>query len=160
MAILNDEQTMLRDMAREWSANESPVGAWRKVRDGGDPQAIDANAWGAMRDMGWSGIIVPEAHGGSDFGWLSAGLVVEELGKSLAASPLVATTLAASAIVLGGSEKQKADFLPRLASGELVGTLATDEGARHTGRASTAVTAGKLSGVKSFVAQLSHVKKL
>ena len=153
MAILNDEQTMLRDMAREWSANESPVGAWRKVRDDGAPQAIDASAWSAMREMGWSGIIVPEAHGGSDFGWLSAGLVVEELGKSLAASPLVATTLAASAIVLGGSEQQKAAFLPRLASGELVGTLAADEGARHTGGAVTGVSASKLSGVKSFVAE-------
>ena len=153
MAILNDEQTMLRDMAREWSANESPVGAWRKVRDSGDPQAIDPTAWGAMRDMGWSGIIIPEAHGGSDFGWLSAGLVAEELGKSLAASPLVATTLAASAIVLGGSDKQKADFLPRLASGELVGTLAVDEGARHTGRSATAACSGTLSGVKSFVAE-------
>lgn len=153
MAILNDEQTMLRDMAREWSANESPVGAWRKVRDDGDPQAIDASAWSAMREMGWSGIIVPEAHGGSDFGWLSAGLVVEELGKSLAASPLVATTLAASAIVLGGSDEQKAALLPRLASGELVGTLAIDEGARHTGCAVTVVSAGKLSGVKTFVAE-------
>ena len=153
MAILNDEQAMLRDMAREWSANESPVGAWRKVRDRGDPQATDANAWGAMREMGWSGIIVPEAHGGSDFGWLSAGLVVEELGKSLAASPLVATTQAASAIVLGGSDEQKAAFLPRLASGELVGTLAIDEGARHTGRSAVSAGGGKLSGVKSFVAE-------
>ena len=153
MAILNDEQTMLRDMAREWSANESPVGAWRKVRDGGDPQAIDANAWSAMRDMGWSGIIIPEAHGGSDFGWLSAGLVVEELGKSLTASPLVATTLAASAIVLGASDEQKAQFLPRLASGTLVGTLAVDEGTRHDRRVTASVAGGRLSGTKSFVAE-------
>ena len=153
MAILNDEQTMLRDMAREWSANESPVGAWRKVRDSGDPQAIDPAAWCAMRDMGWSGIIIPEAHGGSDFGWLSAGLVVEELGKSLTASPLVATTLAASAIMLGGSDEQKAQFLPRLASGTLVGTLAVDEGARHDRKAKASVAGGRLSGTKSFVAE-------
>ena len=160
MAILNDEQAMLRDMAREWAANESPVGAWRKVRDAGDPQAIDVTAWGAMREMGWAGIVIPEAHGGSDFGWLSAGLVIEELGKSLAASPLVATTLAASAIVLGGSAEQQTQYLPRLASGELIGTLAIDEGARHTGSGtgsstggSTAVTDGKLSGTKTFVAE-------
>lgn len=153
MANLNDEQAMLRDMAREWAANESPVGAWRKVRDAGDPQAIDHQAWSAMREMGWTGIVIPEAHGGSDFGWLSAGLVVEELGKSLSASPIVATTLATSAIVLGGSEEQKAKYLPRLASGELVGTLAVDEGARHTGAGGKAgVTEGKLSGTKSFVA--------
>jgi alkylation response protein AidB-like acyl-CoA dehydrogenase len=154
MALLNDEQAMLRDMAREWAANESPVSAWRKVRDAGEPTAIDAQAWGAMREMGWAGIVIPEAHGGSDFGWLSAGLVVEELGKSLAASPLVATTLAGSAIVLGGSEGQKAQYVPRLASGELVGTLAIDEGARHTGgQAGAAVQDGKLSGTKTFVAE-------
>ena len=153
MAILNDEQAMLRDMAREWAANESPVSAWRKVRDAGEPAAIDVAAWGAMREMGWAGIVIPEAHGGSDFGWLSAGLVVEELGKSLAASPLVATTLAASAIVLGGSEEQQAKYLPRLASGELVGTLAIDEGARHTGTSAASVSDGKLSGTKAFVAE-------
>ena len=154
MAVLNDEQAMLRDMAREWSANESPVGAWRKVRDAGDPQAIDVKSWGAMREMGWAGIVIPEAHGGSDFGWLSAGLVIEELGKSLAASPLVATTVAASAIVLGGSAEQHAQYLPRLASGELIGTLAIDEGARHTGAGGGAVvTDGKLSGTKTFVAE-------
>ena len=154
MAVLNDEQAMLRDMAREWSANESPVGAWRKVRDAGDPQAIDVKSWGAMREMGWAGIVIPEAHGGSDFGWLSAGLVIEELGKSLAASPLVATTVAASAIVLGGSADQQAQYLPRLASGELIGTLAIDEGARHTGAGGGAVvTDGKLSGTKTFVAE-------
>ena len=154
MAVLNDEQAMLRDMAREWSANESPVGVWRKVRDAGDPQAIDVKSWGAMREMGWAGIVIPEAHGGSDFGWLSAGLVIEELGKSLAASPLVATTVAASAIVLGGSAEQQAQYLPRLASGELIGTLAIDEGARHTGAGGGAVvTNGKLSGTKTFVAE-------
>jgi alkylation response protein AidB-like acyl-CoA dehydrogenase len=154
MALLNDEQAMLRDMAREWAANESPVSAWRKVRDAGEPEAIDTQAWGAMREMGWAGIVIPEAHGGSDFGWLSAGLVIEELGKSLAASPLVATTLAASAIVLGGSDEQKAQYLPRLASGELVGTLAIDEGARHTGgQAGAAAQDGRLSGTKTFVAE-------
>ena len=153
MAILNDEQAMLRDMAREWAANESPVSAWRKVRDAGEPEAIDPKAWGAMREMGWAGIVIPEAHGGSDFGWLSAGLVVEELGKSLAASPLVATTLAASAIVLGGSEEQQAKYLPRLATGELIGTLGIDEGACHTGHSAASVADGKLSATKSFVAE-------
>ena len=154
MAVLNDEQAMLRDMAREWAANESPVSAWRKVRNAGDPQAIDPRAWGAMREMGWAGIVIPEAHGGSDFGWLSAGLVIEELGKSLAASPLVATTVAASAIVMGGSAEQQAQYLPRLASGELVGSMAIDEGARHTGAGGGAsVAKDKLSGTKMFVAE-------
>jgi len=151
MAILNEEQEMLRDMAREWAANESPVTAFRKVRAEKPAEGYSPDAWTTMAAMGWAGIVIPEAHGGSDFGWLSAGLVVEELGKTLTASPLVASTLAASAIVLGGSEEQKARWLPRLASGELVGTLAIDEGPRHGGAVIATVDGGKLSGTKAFV---------
>ncbi|MGV2497010.1 acyl-CoA dehydrogenase family protein [Pelagerythrobacter aerophilus] len=152
MAVLNEEQEMLRDMARDWATNESPVAAFRKVRASGAPEAFDRDAYTAMGQMGWTGIIVPEAHGGSDFGWLSAGLVVEELGKTLTASPLVATTLAATAIVLGGSEEQKAKWLPKLASGEAIGTLAIDEGPHHNpAKVAASVSGGKLSGTKAFV---------
>ena len=104
MAVLNEEQEMLRDMAREWATNESPVTEFRKVRASGEPEAFDRDAYSAMAEMGWAGIIIPEEHGGSDFGFMSVGLVVEELGKTLTASPLIATTLAASAIMLGGSD--------------------------------------------------------
>lgn len=154
MAVLTDEQTMLRDMARDWAGNESPVSAWRKVRDAGEAAGYDAGAWGAMAEMGWTGIIIPEAHGGSDFGWLSLGLVIEELGKTMTASPLAASAAAASAILLGGSEDQKAKWLPRIAGGELVATLAVDEGPRHDPLAIAAkVEGGKLSGTKAFVAE-------
>ena len=152
MAVLNEEQEMLRDMAREWTTNESPVTEWRKVRTSGDPKAFDASAYATMAEMGWAGIIIPESYGGSDFGWLSAGLVIEELGKTLTASPLVACTLAASAIVMGGSDEQKQRWLPRLASGDAIATLAIDETARHDPANFTCqVTDGKLSGTKAFV---------
>ncbi|MFA6219052.1 MAG: acyl-CoA dehydrogenase family protein [Erythrobacter sp.] len=152
MAVLNQEQEMLRDMAREWAVNESPVSEFRKVRASGDPQAFDSSAYATMAQMGWAGIIVPEAHGGSDFGYMSAGLVFEELGKTLAASPLLATTIAASAIVLGGSDEQRAKWLPRLASGETVATLAVDEGATHDPAAiATSVSGGRITGRKAFV---------
>jgi len=155
MAVLNEEQEMLRDMAREWTKNEHPVGAWRKVRDAGEP--FDAEAWGDMGEMGWAGIIIPEEHGGTDFGWLSLGLVIEELGKSLAASPLIASALAASAIVLGGSDEQKSEYLPRFATGDLIGTLAFDEGPRHTGLSvGTSVHDGRLTGTKAFVHEASR----
>lgn len=150
MAVLSEEQEMLRDMARDWATNESPVGAFRKLRDRGE--GFDRAAWQTMAGMGWTGVIVPEAHGGSDFGWLSMGLVVEELGKTLTASPLVASTAAASAIILGGSEDQKARWLPGIASGEVIVTLAVDEGPRHDPAAITAsVSGGTLSGTKAFV---------
>ena len=99
-----------------------------------------------------AGIIIPEAHGGSNFGFLSAGLVVEELGKTLTASPLVVSTIVASAIVLGGSDQQKDKWLPKLASGETVATLAVDEGPHYDPSAiETNVSDGKLTGKKAFV---------
>ena len=152
MAILNDEQEMLRDMARDWASKESPVTEWRKVRAGGQPEAFNRDAYSAMAEMGWTGVIIPEEHGGSDFGWLSAGLVIEELGKTLTASPLIANTVAASAIILGGSEEQKAAWLPKLASGEAIATLAIDESARHNPAAiETSAAGGTVSGTKAFV---------
>ena len=147
MAVLNEEQEMLRDMAREWTVNESPVTEFRKVRASGEPEAFNRDAYATMAQMGWAGVIIPEEHGGSDFGFLSAGLVVEELGKTLTASPLVMNTVAASAIVLGGSDEQKARWLPRLASGEAIATLAVDEGPSHDpAKIETSVSDGKLSG--------------
>ena len=152
MAVLNEEQEMLRDMARDWATEKSPVTEFRKVRRDGAPEAYDPAAYATMAEMGWTGVIIPEDHGGSDFGWLSLGLVVEELGKTLTASPLIASTVAASAILLGGSEEQKAKWLPKLASGESKATLAVDEGPRHASRGfETSVADGRLSGTKSFV---------
>ena len=114
----------------------------------------DAAAYGEMAQMGWSGIIVPEAYGGSDFGWLSLGLVIEELGKTVTASPLAASAAAASAIILGGSDEQKQKWLPGIAGGEIVATLAIDEGPRHDPQnIKTSVSGGKLSGTKAFVAE-------
>jgi alkylation response protein AidB-like acyl-CoA dehydrogenase len=151
MAVLNEEQEMLRDMAREWVVNESPVTEFRKVRASGEPEAFNRDAYATMAQMGWAGVIIPEEHGGSDFGFLSAG-VVEELGKTLTASPLVMNTVAASAIVLGGSDEQKAKWLPKLASGKAIATLAVDEGAKHDpSKIETSVSGGKLSGTKAFV---------
>ena len=131
MAVLSEEQTMLRDMAREWTQNESPVGAFRKVRDAALPTGYDPQVYDELAQMGWTGIVVPEAYGGTDFGWLSLGLVIEETAKTLTASPLASSALAASALVAGGDEAIKAEWLPRLASGEATGALAIDEGARH-----------------------------
>lgn len=152
MAVLNEEQEMLRNMAREWVANESPVTKFRAVRAKGEPRAYDPAAYATMAEMGWAGVVIPEAHGGYEFGWLSAGLIHEELGKTVTASPLLATTLAAAAIVLGGSEAQKAKWLPQLASGAAIATLAIDEGPRHNPATIAAtVTDGKLHGTKAFV---------
>ena len=148
---------MLRDAARDWTREKSPVSAFRKLRDSGSDLGYDPAAFAEMAAMGWAGVIIPEAYGGSDFGYLSLGLVLEETGRTLTASPLVASALAgASAIVLGGTEAQKQAWLPRIATGGAVATLAIDEGPHHAPEkvALSAVRSGdrfSLAGVKTFV---------
>src|SRR5476649_2332705 len=128
MAVLTEEQSLLRDAARTWTQEKSPVSAFRKLRDSASELGYDPAAFAEMAAMGWTGVIIPEEYGGSDFGYLSLGLVLEETGRTLTASPLLSTALAAaSAIILGGSEAQKSEYLPAIASGELVATLAIDE---------------------------------
>lgn len=154
MALLNEEQTMLRDMAREWTDNEAPVAAFRRMRAAAPAAGFDADAWSEMGQMGWAGVVVPEAHGGSAFGYLSLGLVIEQLGRNLAASPLASTGPAATAIALGGSEAAQAEWLPQIASGDAIVTLAIDEGPVHDLRKlDTVVTDGRLTGRKMFVAE-------
>lgn len=157
MAILSDEQSMLRDAARGWVDVRSPLSAFRKIRDSGSPLHFDTQSWREQSALGWAGIIIPEEYGGSDFGFLSMGLVLEELGRTLVASPLLASGLvAASAIILGGDGAQKQEWLPAIAEGRAIATLAYEEGAAHAPEniATTAVPlrAGfKISGKKSFV---------
>ena len=109
-----------------------PVSAFRKMRDSGAPLGYDPAAFAEMAEMGWTGVIIPEEYGGSDFGYLSLGLILEETGRTLTASPLLATALAAaSALILGGSDAQKEAWLPKIASGEA---------GRHAGRSTKART--------------------
>ncbi len=154
MAVLNDEQTMLRDMAREWADNESPVSAFRKVRNAAPAEGYDVAAWSQMAEMGLAGIVVPEEYGGTAFGFLSLGLVLEQLGRTLTASPLASTAVAAMAIVMSDNAAVKAAWLPKIVSGDVVATLAIDEGPVHDpAKLATSVTAGALSGTKQFVAE-------
>lgn len=157
MAVLTEEQTMLRDAAKGWASESAPVGALRKLRDGKSKQSFDPSAWKEMGEMGWAGVVVPEDYDGSAFGYLGLGLILEETGRTLAASPLLSTAMiGASALQLGGSDAQKSAWLPKIATGEAVATLAIDEGSHHN-PARTALTATKgasgyvLNGTKTFV---------
>ncbi|MGD0144208.1 MAG: acyl-CoA dehydrogenase family protein, partial [Rhizomicrobium sp.] len=157
MAVLNEEQTMLRDAAKSWVSEKSPVTAFRKLRDSGNADGFDHAAWREMAEMGWAGILIPEEFGGSGLDYLTLGLVLEETGRTLTASPLVSTALVATtALLLGGNAEQKKEWLPKFASGNAIGTLALDEGPHHapakTGLAAARDGKGwKLSGKKSFV---------
>jgi len=157
MAALDEEQTMLRDAAKAWVADKSPVAAFRKLRDSGNEDGFDRAAWREMAQMGWSGILIPEEFGGTGLGYLTLGLVLEETGRTLTASPLISTALtAATALLLGGNHAQKNEWLPKIAEGKIVATLAVDEGPHHQ-PAKIALRATKngsgytLSGEKTFV---------
>jgi alkylation response protein AidB-like acyl-CoA dehydrogenase len=157
MAVLTEEQSMLRDAAKGWTQDSAPVAALRKLRDGGSKQSFDPATWSHMGAMGWAGVIVPEDHDGSAFGYLGLGLILEETGRNLVASPLLSTAMiAASALTLGGSDAQRAAWLPKIAAGEAVATLAVDEGSHHA-PLNVALTATRsadgfaLNGTKTFV---------
>jgi len=157
MAALSEEQSIIRDQAKAWAAEQAPVQAFRAMRDARLANGFEPKTWAAMAELGWTGIVIPEAYGGSDLGFLTFGLVLEELGRNLTASPLFASGLVgASALVLGGSDAQKQALLPKIAKGEAIATLAVDEGPRHA-PAATALKAEKdgsgyrLSGAKTFV---------
>jgi alkylation response protein AidB-like acyl-CoA dehydrogenase len=157
MAVLTEEQTMLRDSAKSWTQEASPVSKLRALRDSDSGQSFDPAVWAQMGEMGWSGVLVPEEHGGSAFGYLGLGLILEETGRTLTASPLLSTALiGASALALGGTEAQKAAWLPKIAAGDLVTALAVDEGPHHapekTALAATRSAGGwALNGTKTFV---------
>ncbi|MBI1366168.1 MAG: acyl-CoA dehydrogenase [Alphaproteobacteria bacterium] len=160
--VLTEEQEMLRDAARGFLAEKAPVSALRKLRDTNDPTGFSKALWKEMAEMGWAGIIVDEKYGGSEFGFVGAGVLAEEMGRTLTASPFLSTSiLAATALRKFGAEAQREEHLPKIAAGDLVMALAVDEKSKH-GPAKIAMTAEKqgngfrLSGDKTFVAD-GHV---
>lgn len=153
--VLNEEQQMLRDSAKTFLQESSPVGALRKLRDSGEEWSPEL--WSGMAEMGWTGIAIPEDFGGLEFGFVGAGLVLEECGRTLAASPLLSSSfVCASLIEAVGSEAQKESLLAAIAGGETVFTLALSESDRFDPAhvAMTAVLDGDsyvLSGGKKHV---------
>ena len=155
--VLNEDQTMIRDSAEGFFKAEAPTTAFRKLRDSNDATGFDRALWKKMAEMGFAGVLVPEGHGGSGFGYVGAGLIQEAIGRNLSLSPMLSTAiLAATALLVGGTDEQKANYLPKIASGDLLMALASDEKSRHTPNhvATTATASGngfKLNGSKSFV---------
>jgi alkylation response protein AidB-like acyl-CoA dehydrogenase len=130
--VLTEEQSMLRDSARGLISDKAPVAHLRALRDSKDATGFSRDLWKAFADMGFTGLLVPENFGGSGLGYVEAGVVMEEIGRTLMPSPFLSTAvLAASALSRGGSEAQKAAHLPKIADGSLLAALAVDEGTKH-----------------------------
>ncbi|MGN1285298.1 MAG: acyl-CoA dehydrogenase family protein [Bradyrhizobium sp.] len=155
--VLTEEQSMLRDSARGLISDKAPVAHLRGLRDAKDTTGFSRELWTTFAEMGFSGLLVPDQFGGSGLGCVEAGIVMEEIGRTLMPSPFLSTSvLAASALSRGGSEAQKAQHLPKIADGSLLAALAIDEGAKHRPlqtklQATRSGNGFKLSGDKAFV---------
>lgn len=155
--VLSEEQTMLKDMAKDFFAEQVPVTNLRKLRDEEDENGYDKEVWQQIVELGFAGILIPEEQGGTGFGPMGLGIVMKEAGRTLAATPLYATAVLGAGLVLkAGSEAQKANLLPKIAAGELLMALALEE-RNHHNPAAVATTATKdggdyvLNGEKTFV---------
>jgi len=148
----SDDQKQLRDQARKFLTEKCPPKAVRAVLDGKAP--YDKELWKGFAEMGFLGVAIPEEYGGAGAGHLELCVIAEEVGRALAPVPFSSTVyLAAEALLIAGSDAQKQKWLPKIASGEAIGTLALFEG---TGNPSPkaiklAASGGALNGVKKPV---------
>ena len=154
--ILTEEQTMLQDAADGFLNEQAPIAHLRKLRDERDADGVSRDLWRAFGEMGFAGVIIPEALGGMGLGAVEAGVIAESLGRTLTPSPYLGSSiLSAKVLIDGGSQAQQA-WLPRIAAGEAILSLAVDEGAKHapsriTTRAERAGNGFRLNGAKAFV---------
>jgi len=147
------EQKQLRDSARRFLADRCPREAVRAILEG--PEAHDAALWKALGEMGFLGAAAPEAFGGQGAGYLALCVISEELGRALAPVPMCSSIYQASEfLILGGSEAQKARWLPRLATGAAIGAFAFAEGPGRLAPDAVGAVArsGRLTGRKWPVA--------
>ncbi|NNU16663.1 acyl-CoA dehydrogenase [Parvularcula sp. ZS-1/3] len=157
--VLNDEQQMLQETAAGFADEKSPISELRRLRDEDVADGFHRDLWSQMAELGLAGVLVPEEHGGAGFGHVGAGLIAQEMGRTLAASPFIATSMmAATALSRLGSDDQKAEHLPKIAAGESVFAIASDEARKHTPnhvsmKAERSGNGFKLSGEKAFVAE-------
>ncbi len=155
--VLNEEQVMLRDSARSFFAELAPVSQLRALRDQRDDAGFSHSLWKRIGEMGFTGILVPESLGGLGLGHVEAGIVMQEIGRHLVATPLLSSSIVgATAIGAGGTQAQREELLRDVATGKRLATLAVDEQGRHrpervTLRARRSGAQWVLDGAKTFV---------
>jgi alkylation response protein AidB-like acyl-CoA dehydrogenase len=150
-----EEQELLRAEVRKFLDESCPMEGVRKIS--ASPPGYSAELWKRTSELGWAGLTIPEVHGGAGLGFVDLVVLLEETGRTLYPSPLIATTLAATAIQDAGSEEQQARWLPSLAAGQRIGTVALLEASDVLGPAGVTLEARRegdgllLTGEKRFV---------
>lgn len=148
---LSEEQSMLQETIRGFVENECPLARLREIFDG--ESDFDPALWQGLTEMGVAGLTVPEQYGGAEMELLDLALVAEILGAGAVPSPFFGHSLAAIAITLGGDDAQKERWLPGIASGETVATVALGEADECWDPADwqAEVEDGRLTAIKTFV---------
>ncbi len=158
---LNEEQTMLRDTAKDFVAASAPVSHMRALRDADDTTGFSRDLWKQFAEMGFTGILIPEGDGGLGLGHVEAGVVLEEIGRNLSPSPFLTTAVAAVAALKGSAMRER--WFPGILAGDTVAALAIDERAKHDAavamRAERSGNGFRLTGAKQFVTH-GHVADL
>ncbi len=145
----SDDVTTMRGEVRRLLHDRFPRGAVRQQVDAGAP--FDRDLWRELGAMGWLGVALPEAVGGADLGYEALCMIAEEIGGALPPAPFASSVyFAAEALVLFGSAEQQVRWLPGIAAGEAVGTVAIAEGIGdpRPGGIATVAAKGALTGVK------------
>ena len=146
----SDDQKSLKSEARKFLDANCPTSRVRGVLDDED-KAYDQALWTAVAGQGWLGAAIPEEFGGLGLGHLELCAIAEELGRAVAPIPFASTVyFLAEAVMLAGDETQKAELLPKIATGETIGCVATSEGpgALSAATLKATVEGGRLNGVK------------
>ena len=130
--VYNEDQLQLQDSARDFLSARSPVAVQRALRDEGDAIGYRAEVWQGMLELGWSAVAFTEQDGGLDFGFAGYAPLFEEIGRHLAASPLLGSVVLCGGLIEQlGTDAQRQQWLPQLISGEARLALALEETARH-----------------------------
>ena len=123
---LSEEQELLKNFAREFLEKECPETHVREMEE--DEQGFSPDLWKKMAEQGWQGLIIPEEYGGTGMGYIDLIILIEEFGRALVPGPFIPTAVGgAIALMEGGSDAQKKQYLPKIASGEQIWTLALTE---------------------------------
>ena len=154
---LSEDQLIIKETARSFLDEKSPVSRMRELRDSEDASGFSRALWKEMAEMGWPGILLPEEFGGAGMGYGELGVVLEECGRVLAPEPFVSTVLlGGTAILLGGSDPVKKDLLPGVCSGDRILAMAFQEQGRFdpyrvASRAERDGDGYRIDGHKQFV---------
>ena len=129
--VLNEEQTFLKDSAKKFALERTPTTHFREVRDSETENCYNEEIWNEMVALGWTGILIPEEYGGSNFGVAGIASILEELGKTLTPSPLFSTAVVGVSLVNHASDSVKKEILTKVANEGLKLSLALEETNHH-----------------------------